>query len=1022
VAGWSKKKRRAFEAGFREFLNHVTINSKDYGKMILGKHLFDAQERFITCIFDGLEEGIHDFYILKSRQLGASTLTRAFSTFWLGMHDGLTGGIVFDTDFNKKSARREIENMIRDLPPDMKFPTVMAANREGVTLSNQSTILFWAAGVKVSKGSGTLGRSIGLSYSHGCLHPDTPVIVQDGRVKKIRDVVVGDTVVTHSGAIGRITANIAKANDRGPMRRITPWLGEGILCTTDHKIQTERGLIKAGDIVADDRITMPIRKITSEFLSSVLPCTKARVQGGGSISAAAGYDIAHNEETGFAIGYYLAEGCMVYQRRGVDYYQYPSGLVFTRHRSEVGYADRAIDALEPFTTSHRKTKDNPNNLTSTEHIYGSALATWIRDTFGAQDNKIIPDDIFRWGEDFCRGLVSGLLCGDGSKTDARLSGLAGDYLINKVSLSSTRSSVATQLRDLVASLGYGWGSIRHRRAGQFYGRNCKEIWTVTWNGRAAYNLRKLMGLSVVEPKQIHSEKYEVRDDRVKIRIRKIEDGIDQPFMHDLSVDHSDHTFRTPSMAVSNSEICSWANPEGLEAYRKSLSQIHPNRLYIWESTARGYNDWYDMWLEAKDDPGKKCLFLGWWSKPNQKINKNTVDFRRYGVQPPTPKEEEKIIQVREDYGHQITPEQLAWIRKDSDPTAIAEEGSEVVEYEPDAIRLQENPWTEADAFQFSGDNFFAPEPMKEQSDNWVRNPIKTYSFATYAEFIDTRIHPTSSERQTQLRIWEDPEPGDAIYVVSADPAYGSSDRSDRSAMQVLRCYADGCDQVAEYAWPLTGTRQFAWAILAVAGFYATNNDVRLIIELNGPGRAVWDEIVQVKRHIASGYQPREIDDLGIRRVFANVRNYVYTRNDSLDAGRAWQWTTSPGIGPASKVRLMERMRDAVSTGKVHIRSHELLDEMKGVKRKEDEIGAEGRQKDDRVVAMAMAIHCWDDRVIPQMSARKRTREFEANRRKLTIADMSSLYMKFQFDDMLKRKTIDRKAMLRAHRMKMRGYR
>ena len=637
--GWSKKKRRAFEAGFREFLNHVTINSKDYGKIVLGQHLFDAQERFIKAVFDGLEEDIHDFYCLKSRQLGASTLTRAFSVFWLGMHEGLTGGLVFDTDSNKKSARREIENMIRDLPKEMQFPRITATNREGLSLDNQSTILFMAAGIKVSKGSGTLGRSLGMSYSH------------------------------------------------------------------------------------------------------------------------------------------------------------------------------------------------------------------------------------------------------------------------------------------------------------------------------------------------------------------------------------------------SSEICSWANPEGIVSYRQSLSKIHPNRLYIWESTGRGYNDWYDMWCEAKADEGqKRCIFLGWWSKPSQIIKKTHPDFRKFGVQPPTPREEAKIIQVREQYNHQITPEQLAWIRKDSDPLAQAEDGETTVEYEADSYGLSEQPWTEDDAFQYSGTTFFAPAALKEMADNFIKPPEKQYSFATFAEFIDTRIHPTAQARQVQLKVWEEPDVGDAYYVVSADPAYGSSERSDRSAMQVLRCYADGCDQVAEYAWPLVGTRQFAWSILAVAGHYAANNDVRLIVELNGPGRAVWDEILAVRRHIASGYQPKEIDDLGIRRVFSNVKNYIYTRNDSLEQGRAWQWTTGAGTGPSSKVRLMERMRDAVSTNKVRIRSTDLLDEMRAVQRNEDEIGAEGRLKDDRVIAMALAIHCWDDRVVPVMSARKRTREFEASRRRLTIADMSSLYMKAQFEDMLKRRQIDRKAQLRAMRMVQRGYR
>jgi hypothetical protein len=639
--GWSKKKRRAFEAGFREFLNHVTINSKDTGPIILGKNLFDAQERFIKEVFDALEADIHDIYILKSRQLGASTLTRAFSVFWLGMHPGLTGALVFDTDSNKKSARREIENLIRSLPKSMQFPSITATNREGLTLDNQSTILFLAAGIKVSKGSGTLGRSIGLSYGH------------------------------------------------------------------------------------------------------------------------------------------------------------------------------------------------------------------------------------------------------------------------------------------------------------------------------------------------------------------------------------------------QSEMCSWANPEGLIAYRQSLSKIHPNRLYIWESTARGYNDWWRMWVEAKADEGqKRCLFLGWWSKPSQMIRRSHPDFKKFGLQPPTATEQEKILQVKEWYGYQITPEQLAWIRKDSDPLASAEDGDEI-EYEADSWHLSEQPWTEEDAFQQSGSKFFPAEALKKATDEHVRNPDKTYSFATFAEFIDTRIHQAANPRQVQLKVWEEPEPGDAWYVIAADPAYGSSERSDRSVIQVLRCFADGCDQVAEYAWPLVGTRQFAWAILAVAGHYATNNEVRLIVELNGPGRAVWDEIIAVKRHIASGYQPKEVDDLGIRRVFANVKNYIYTRNDSMDSGKAWQWTTSGGNGPASKVRVLERMRDAISTDRLHIRSLDLIEEMKSVERNEeegDEIAAGGSGKDDRVIAMALAVHCWDDRVVPTMSARKRTRENEYNRRRLTIADMSSLYMKAQFEDMLKRKQVQRKSQMRALRMAQRGYR
>lgn len=473
-----------------------------------------------------------------------------------------------------------------------------------------------------------------------------------------------------------------------------------------------------------------------------------------------------------------------------------------------------------------------------------------------------------------------------------------------------------------------------------------------------------------------------------------------------------------------SEMCSWANPEGLVAYRKALSQVHPNRLYLWESTARGYNDWHTMWLEAKaNDNHARCLFLGWWSKPSQRIDRSDADFLKYGAQPPTTIEQERIAEVRDRYDYKITPEQLAWIRRDSDPLAVLEEGESEVEYTADTYQLQEQPWTEDDAFQQSGATFFPPDILKDMADKYVKPPLSKYSFATFIEFIDTRVHQAPNDRMTQLKVWEEPEPMDAVYAISADPAFGSSETSDRSSLQVLRCYADGVDQVAEYAWPLVGTRQFAWCILAVCGWYANiNNDVRLIVELNGPGRAVWDEILSVKRHIAGGYQPKEIDDLGLKKVFGNVKNYLYSRNDSLNPGKALQWSTNPGTGPSSKIRVMERLRDAVSTGNLRVRSIELLDEMRHVQRSGDSVGSEGAQKDDRVISMALAVRCWEDRAKPMLSAYKRTREFEYSRRMLTIQDMSSLYMKHQLEHMFTVKRQERASMKRILRLAQRGYR
>ena len=66
----------------------------------------------LDAVFDGLSEDIHDFKILKSRQLGISTISRALIIFWLGVHRGMQGAMIFDTESHKEEAREEIEQMI----------------------------------------------------------------------------------------------------------------------------------------------------------------------------------------------------------------------------------------------------------------------------------------------------------------------------------------------------------------------------------------------------------------------------------------------------------------------------------------------------------------------------------------------------------------------------------------------------------------------------------------------------------------------------------------------------------------------------------------------------------------------------------------------------------------------------------------------------------------------------------------------------------------------------------------------
>jgi hypothetical protein len=613
MAGWSRAKRLRVESAFYKYLDNCYVNSKDAGRICLGQNLYQGQRDCITQIFDALEVGIHFIYILKSRQLGISTIIRALCIFWIGIHNGLKGALCFDTSPHRESARKELVTMLQNLPANLKFPKVKgtgAGNRDSLELVNESSMIFMSAGVKKSKSSGTLGRSEGLTLAH------------------------------------------------------------------------------------------------------------------------------------------------------------------------------------------------------------------------------------------------------------------------------------------------------------------------------------------------------------------------------------------------LSELCSYDNDEGLKSFEQSLSEVHPDRLYIKESTARGFNSWYVDWRKAKKDVAHcKCIFLGWWSKASQSIGREELDFKTYGEAPPTAKELEKIKAVREQYNHEITPEQLAWVRRKFDPNYSNEDDADDADSEDDSVMLAEQAWTEEEAFQQSGAVFFGSKQLTDQTNAYVRHKAKTYMYIAGDEFTAMRVYPAQNMRSVELKVWEEPELG-AQYVMGIDPAFGENENNDRSSIFIGRCYADGIDQVAEYAWPLITTRQFAWVIASLLGWYGNGAEISYILEINGPGSAVFNELKSLKFQIDNDRsQRKELEDRGLVSVFKNVKTYIYTRPDAMGAGSNWHWSTNTKL----KILILERMRDFVSTAKMHIRSAALIEEMKTIAREGDSIGAPQSMRDDRVVAAALASYFWDTKIKNNMISQRRTREAEAAKKRASIVDQVALFNRNHLD-------------------------
>ena len=153
----------AFQDAFYDFLKHVTIISKDEGRVRL--EMYDAQRYFFDQIFDGLRHDQHWFVCGKGRQLGITTGCYLLDMFYPAAIPGIQGAIVFDSADNLRVFRELFKESIAALPPSHRLAIRGGKdNRTYMAFENSNMLQYLVAGTK--KGQGSLGRSRGLNYCH----------------------------------------------------------------------------------------------------------------------------------------------------------------------------------------------------------------------------------------------------------------------------------------------------------------------------------------------------------------------------------------------------------------------------------------------------------------------------------------------------------------------------------------------------------------------------------------------------------------------------------------------------------------------------------------------------------------------------------------------------------------------------------------------------------------------------------------------------------------------------------------
>lgn len=440
--------------------------------------------------------------------------------------------------------------------------------------------------------------------------------------------------------------------------------------------------------------------------------------------------------------------------------------------------------------------------------------------------------------------------------------------------------------------------------------------------------------------------------------------------------------------VHATELSSWGSTDGFDSLKASLAQKHPDRLYIWESTARGYgNLFWNVWSSAKEDAIRQhAFFIGWWAKEDYQFAQGSREFKEYWTGSYDVAEQQLIDEVKERYGFAIKPEQIAWHRY-----------MRTVEKPDEDVMNQEYPWTEDQAFILTGKSFFSMKRVNEDMKFLItaQAPLKSYRYTMGENFLATQIEETDTTSDADLRVWEEPVPH-GVYVMGIDPAYGRSDSNDRHSIQLYRCYADKLVQVAEYATSEPESYQVAWVMSHLAGVY---KNVWLNLEINGPGAAVQTELRHLKQLMSIGYLQQAAGDRGLADVFSAVKWYLYHRPDSLGVGFCYNWKTTAD----NKMVIFNQLRDAYALRQLVVRSIPMLDEMRGVTQDGDEISHGANGYDDRVFASCLACKAWVDWVRGGMIADNQTYAIVTEQERQRHEEPQTSFMGYMVSDFFKRR-------------------
>lgn len=151
--------------GLYDLLGSVEVDTKERGRCHVEP--WPSQKLVIDAVAKGLNEGVHEFVVLKCRQVAITTVCSVIELFWALANPGVQGAIIADRTDNLERLRRIFAALLETLPDEWRSPEhkLVQNNRTGMAFANRSVIDLLAAANNPDLGA---SRALNMMHATEC--------------------------------------------------------------------------------------------------------------------------------------------------------------------------------------------------------------------------------------------------------------------------------------------------------------------------------------------------------------------------------------------------------------------------------------------------------------------------------------------------------------------------------------------------------------------------------------------------------------------------------------------------------------------------------------------------------------------------------------------------------------------------------------------------------------------------------------------------------------------------------------